>query len=104
MRPDAIRVVVAIDPRLDLVEMYLPQLIAQTLLINAEKDTQAVNMSRSALPKFASATTLDIVRQARQRNLTQTLETIPGVSHVFENNRSLHEVEELAFKWFERFM
>lgn len=99
IRPDAIHAVVAIDPRFDLVSSYLPRLVARTLVISGERNTQALDMSRKAFPQFASDTKLDIVREARERGLANTLEAIPGVANVFENEQSLQKVAQLATWW-----
>ena len=104
IRPDAIHAVVAIDPRFDLVSSYLPRLVARTLIISGERNTQALDMSRKAFPQLASDTKLDIVREARERGLANTLETIPGVANVFENEQSLQKVEQLATWWFTHYL
>ena len=104
IRPDAIHAVVAIDPRFDLVSSYLPRLVARTLVISGERNTQALDMSRKAFPQFASDTRLDIVREARERGLANNLEAIPGVANVFENDQSLQKVAQLATWWFTHYL
>ena len=104
VRPDAIHAIVAIDPRTDLVSSYLPRVVMPTLLIAAERDMQSIDMSLKALSELTSDTTLDIVREARERGLSHTLEAIPGVANVFENAQSLQKVGQLATHWFTRFL
>ena len=104
VRPDAIHAIVAIDPRTDLVSSYLPRVVMPTLLIAAERDLQSIDMSLKALSELTSDTTLDIVREARERGLSHTLEAIPGVANVFENAQSLQKVGQLATHWFTRFL
>jgi len=104
IRPDAIHAVVSVAPRIDLVSSYLPGVVAKTLFIAAERDTRALDVSRKALAELTSDTTLDIVTDARKRGLVHTLETIPGVSNVFENEQSLQKVEQLATRWFTSYL
>jgi putative phosphoribosyl transferase len=99
-RPDAVHAIVAVAPRIDLVSAYLPRIVTPTLLIAGERDRQALDMSHKALAELTRDTTLDIVREARERGLAHTLEAIPGVADVFENEQSLHQVEQLATWWF----
>jgi putative phosphoribosyl transferase len=113
-RPDAVHAIVAVAPRIDLVSAYLPRIATPTLLIAGERDRQALDMSHKALAELTSDTTLDIVRaagnlahttldvvrEARERGLAHTLEVVPGVADVFENEQSLHHVEQLATWWF----
>jgi putative phosphoribosyl transferase len=103
-RPDAIHAIVAVAPRIDLVSSYLPRVVTPTLLITAERDTQALDMSRKALSELTSDTTLEIVTEARKRGLAHTLETVPGVANVFENELTLQKVEQLATRWFARYL
>lgn len=104
VRPDAVNAIVAVAPHTELVSSYLPRVVAPTLFIAAERDTQALNMSRTSLSELASDTRLDIVTQARKRGLANTLEIIPGVTNAFENNESLKKVGELTTGWFTRFL
>ena len=103
-RPDAIHAIVAVAPRIDLASSYLPRVVTPTLLIAAERDTQALDMSRKALSELASDTTLEIVTEARKLGLAHTLETVPGVANVFENELALQKVEQLATRWFARYL
>ena len=103
-RPDAIEAVIAVDPRIDLVNSYLPRLVAHTLLITAEGNAQALDMSRKALAQIATDTKLDNVREARKRGLAYTLETVPGVANVFEDEQSLRHVKQLATWWFTSYL
>ncbi len=104
IRPDAVHAIVAVAPRIDLVRSYLPRVVTPTLLITAERDTQALDMSRKALSELTSDTTLDNVREARERGLAHMLEAIPGVVNIFENEQSLQKVEQLATWWFTRYL
>lgn len=99
-RPDAVHALVAVAPRLDLVRAYLPRIVTPTLLIAGERDRQALDMSHKALAELTSDPTLDMVREARERGLSHTLEAIAGVTNVFENEQSRHQVEQLATWWF----
>lgn len=103
-RPDAIRAVVAVEPRIDLVSSYLPRLVAGTLLIAAERNIVAQDMIRQSLAKIATETTLDIVMEARRRGPIYTFETIPDVTTVFENAQSIQKVQELATWWFTTYL
>ncbi len=78
VRPDAVNAIVAVAPSIELVNSYLPRIVADT--------------------------NLDIVTQARQRGLANTLEIIPGAQNAFENNQSLKKVGELTTAWFTRFL
>src|SRR6266487_947045 len=104
VRSDAVNAIVVVAPSTELVNLYLPRVVAPTLFIAPEKDTQALNMCRTSISELASDTTLDIVIQARQRGLANTLEIIPGVQNAFEDNQSLQKVGELTSEWFTRFL
>src|SRR5216683_3006368 len=99
-RPDAVHAIVAVAPRIDLVSAYLTRIVTPTLLIAGERDRQALDMSHKALAELTCDTTLDIVREAGERGLAHRLEAVPGVADVFENEQSLHQVEQLATWWF----
>jgi hypothetical protein len=104
VRPDAVNAIVAVAPSTQLVNPYLPRIVAPTLIIAPEKDAQALTTYRTLISAIASDTNLDIVTQARQRGLANTLEIIPGVQNAFENNQSLQKVGELTTGWFTRFL
>ena len=104
VRPDAVNAIVAVAPSIELVNSYLPRIVAPTLIIAPERDVQALNMYRTSISAIASDTNLDIVTQARQRGLANTLEIIPGAQNAFENNQSLQKVGELTTAWFTRFL
>jgi putative phosphoribosyl transferase len=103
-RPDAIHAVIAVDPPINTVRSYLPRLVARTLFITGERNTQEQDTINKALAEIASETTLDIVREARKRGLAYTLEVIPDVANVFENEQSLQKVEQLAVWWFTSYL
>jgi putative phosphoribosyl transferase len=103
-RPDAIHAVVAVAPRTDLVSSYLPRIVPPTLFIAGERDMQLIDMSLKAVAELTTDTTLDIVREARERGLPHTLEAIPEVANVFENEQSVQKVGQLAAQWFARYL
>jgi putative phosphoribosyl transferase len=103
-RPDAVHAIVAVAPRTDLVSSDLPKVVSPTLLIAGEQDRAALDMSRKALSQLTSDTTLDIVRQARERGVPNTLETIPGVASVFASDQALQKVGQQASQWFTKYL
>jgi putative phosphoribosyl transferase len=103
LRPDAVRAIAAISPRIDLVSSYLPRVITPTLIIAGDRDRPALDMGLMALAELTTDTRLDIVREARERGLPHKLEAIPGVASVFENKQSLQRLEQLAIPWFTRY-
>lgn len=104
VRPDAVDAIVAVSPNTDLVNTYLPGIVAPTLFIAPGKNAQALTMCRTSISAIASDTNLDIVIQARKRGLSNTLEVLEGVQNAFENNGSLHKMGELTTGWFTRFL
>jgi putative phosphoribosyl transferase len=104
VRPDAVNAIVAVSPSIELVNSYLPRIVAPTLIIAPEKDAQALTMYRTSLLEIASDTNLDMVRLARERGLANTLEIIPGVQNAFENNQSLKKVGDLTTGWFTHYL
>jgi putative phosphoribosyl transferase len=104
VRPDAMNAIVAVEPRTDLVNSYLPRIVAPTLFIAPEKNGQALTSSRTAIALIATDTNLDIVTQARKGGLANTVEIISGVQNAFENNQSMYKVGELTSGWFTRFL
>jgi putative phosphoribosyl transferase len=103
-RPDAIHALVTVDLRTDLVRSYLPRVVVPTLLIAGERDIESIDMSLKAVAELTTDTTLDIVREARERGLPHTLEAIPEVTNVFENEQSMQDVDRLAARWFTRYL
>ena len=104
VRPDAVNAIVAVAPSTELVNPYLPRIVAPTLIIAPERDAQTLPMYRTSISAIASDTNLDIVTQARERGLANTLEIIPDVQNAFENNQSLQKVGELTTGWFTHFL
>ena len=104
VRPDAVNAIVAVAPSTDLVHTYLPRIVAPSLIIAPEKNTQALTAYRTSIASIASDTNLDTVMQARRRGLANTLEIIPGVQNAFENNQAVNKVGELTTGWFTRFL
>jgi len=88
-RPDAVVAVVSCAGRTDLAEPYLSRVIAPTLFIVGENDSQSVDRNRKALESL----TVD-----------KQLETIGSVTNLFEKFETLREVARLACGWFERYI
>ena len=103
-RPDAVHAIVAVSPLIDLGSSCLPNVIAPTLIVAGDRDRAALDMDQAALGQLTTDTTLDDVREARERGLPHRLEAIPGVTSVFENEQSLQRLEQLAAPWFTRFL
>jgi dienelactone hydrolase len=88
-RPDIPTAVVVAGGPLESARSALPGVLASTLLIAAEKDESTVKSQQEAL-------------ELLQHN--KRLEQIQGVSSLFEDQRSLDEVADLASAWFERWL
>ena len=84
-RPDVVKAVVAAGARLDLTEDALRRILAPTMLIAAQQDTNAVQQNQQAL-----------------ENLTQTkrFEQIPGVNTLWTSQDSIARIAQLAGEWF----
>ena len=104
LRPDAVHAIVAVTPRIDLVRSYLPRVITPTLLVAGDRDKLSLDMSLTALSELTTDTTLDDVREARERGQAHKLEAIPDVANVFETEQSLQRLEQLATRWFTRYL
>ena len=89
-RPDPIHAIVVGNGRIDLAQPYLSRVLAPTLLLVGERDSTAVNSNRGALTQFTAEV------EANKR-----LETLPGVTHLFETLDSLKKVIELSAQWFQ---
>jgi len=100
----SVKSIIAFAPKTDLVHTYLPRIVAPTLIIAPEKNTQALTAYRTSIASIASDTNLDTVMRARRRGLANTLEIIPGVQNAFENNQAVNKVGELTTGWFTRFL
>jgi len=83
--PDTVKAVVSRGGRPDLAEVYLNDVKAATLLIVGEKDEEVLQMNRSALEMLTCEKSLQVVK---------------GASHLFEEQGTLEQVQELAADWF----
>ncbi len=84
-RPDTVAAVVSRGGRPDLASPRLAEVRAPTLLIVGGRDTQVIDMNRSALA---------------QMKAERTLEIVPGATHLFEEPGALDRVARLARDWF----
>lgn len=83
--PDTVKAVVSRGGRPDLAETSLPDVKAATLLIVGEKDAEVLEMNRRALELLSCEKSLVVVE---------------GASHLFEEQGTLEQVQELAAEWF----
>jgi putative phosphoribosyl transferase len=83
------RAVVSRGGRPDLAGEALPQVRAATLLIVGGNDGPVIDMNREAFAELRTVKEMQIV---------------PGASHLFEEPGTLEKVEELAGRWFLRFL
>ncbi|MEY2535873.1 MAG: putative phosphoribosyl transferase [bacterium] len=86
-RPDRVAAVVSRGGRPDLAADALPRVIAPTLLIVGERDTEVLALNRRA--------------QAAMR-ADVALELVPGAGHLFEEPGALERVAALTREWFVR--
>jgi putative phosphoribosyl transferase len=87
-RPDDVRAIVSRGGRPDLAGEALRRVVAPTLLIVGEKDTQVLQLNQQAMQLLASAATELVI--------------VPGASHLFEEPGALAAVARLAADWFGR--
>jgi dienelactone hydrolase len=83
--PDKVSAVVSRGGRPDLAMTELPRVQAPTLLIVGGFDTQVIELNRQA--------------QA-QLNIENSLDIVPGATHLFEEPGTLEQVADLAINWF----
>ena len=83
----AIKAVVSRGGRPDLAIPYMEKVLAPTLLIVGELDTQVLQLNRQALAQLSAEKELAIV---------------PGATHLFEEPGTLEHAAELARDWFVR--
>jgi putative phosphoribosyl transferase len=83
--PDKVSAVVSRGGRPDLAMTELPRVQAPTLLIVGGFDTQVIELNRQA--------------QA-QLNVENSLDIVPGATHLFEEPGTLEQVADLAINWF----
>lgn len=86
-RPDLPISVISIAGRLDLAKDYLAKVEAPTLLLVGENDTASLNLNHEGIEQLSG---------------DKQLETIPGVSNLFEQENIVQQVAQLATQWFER--
>jgi len=88
MRPKTIAAIVSRGGRPDLAAQWLDRVLAPTLLLVGELDTEVMALNQSALSRLARAP-------------TSRLEIIAGATHLFEEPGALQHVARLASEWFE---
>lgn len=84
-RPDVVKAVVAAGAPLDLAQDYLRRVLAPTLLIAAQQDTNAVNQSQQAVENLPKE---------------KRFEQIAGVRELFSSQESIMQVARLTGEWF----
>src|SRR5687768_15998520 len=80
-----IQAVVSRGGRPDLAGVYLPKVVAPTLLIVGSLDTPVIGMNSQALA---------------QLQCPKKMEIVPGATHLFEEPGTLEKVSQLAANWF----
>lgn len=88
-RPDVVSAVVVANASLNNVKDDLQRVMAPTLLLAAEKDQVAVDMSQHAL---------------EQLHAEKQFEPVKGVSTLFEDAESLNEIARVTGQWFTRWL
>lgn len=86
--PKLVNAIVSRGGRPDLAGSYLPQVKTPTLLIVGGDDEAVIGLNQQAIS---------------QMNCTTHLEIVPGATHLFEEPGKLHEVSDLAKKWFDQY-
>ena len=84
-RPQAVRAIVCRGSRTDMAAGVLAEVIAPTLLIVGEADSQVLRWNRESFAELRGE---------------KRLETIDGATHLFEEPGKLEEVARLATEWF----
>ena len=92
-RPDPVHAVVVGNGRIDLAQPYLSRVLAPTFLIVGGNDSSAVNANRQALANIPAKV------EANKR-----IETILGVTGLFDTPEILIKVAEQASAWFTRYL
>jgi len=85
--PASVGAVVSRGGRPDLASVYLPDVMAPTLLIVGGHDLPVIEMNQEALALLTCPKELVIV---------------PGATHLFEERGTLEQVADLALRWFLR--
>lgn len=88
-RSDVVRAAVACGAKLDLVEYFLCEITAPTLLIVGSDDTALLSLHRSA--HFPEQTVTE-------------LSVIDGPSDISQNEAAVDRIADLATGWFQRFL
>lgn len=86
-RGEDIAAVVSRGGRVDLVEGWLPEVSAATLLIVGGDDTDVLELNESAMDRFSCSCELEVIE---------------GAGHLFEGEGELESVAAIAASWFER--
>jgi len=84
-RPRQVAAVVSRGGRPDLAGDALPQVVAPTLLIVGDLDTEVIRLNEEAM---------------EQMRCERKLVLVPGATHLFEEPGTLEEVARLAREWF----
>ncbi|HET6991912.1 MAG TPA: alpha/beta hydrolase [Bacteroidia bacterium] len=87
--PKIIEAVVSRGGRPDLAMEKIPEVIAPTLLIVGERDTEVLELNCEVYDKLTCEKKLEVVK---------------GATHLFEEEGTLTEAAELAADWFEKFL
>ena len=85
----AVKAVVSRGGRPDLAIPCLEKVVAPTLLIVGERDTEVLQLNRQALSHLT---------------VEKELAVVPGATHLFEEPGALEQVASLAKNWFARFL
>ncbi len=88
-RPDVVHAIVSCGGRVETAASYLSGVLAPTLFIAAEQDTQNIEAYQKTLASLSTPVDAD-----------KKLETISGASHLLPDK--LQEVAQLANTWFAR--
>jgi len=86
-RPERVSAVVSRGGRPDLAEDHLARVSAPTLLIVGEFDHEVMDLNR---------------RAAKIMHAPNEIQTVPGATHLFEEEGALEQVAALAGEWFEK--
>ncbi|GAC1641822.1 MAG: hypothetical protein NVS4B12_04460 [Ktedonobacteraceae bacterium] len=84
-RPDVVTAVVSAGGYIDQAQDYIQRILAPTLLIASQQNTQAITQNQSALEKFPNE---------------KRFEQVEGGASLFETKESVVKVAQLVSKWF----
>ncbi|HCI79338.1 MAG TPA: hypothetical protein DHW02_06585 [Ktedonobacter sp.] len=84
-RPDVVKAVVAVGARLDLAEDAPRRILAPTMLITAQQDTNAVQQNQQIMESMTQ---------------TKRFEQIAGGNTLFSSQESITRIAQLAGEWF----